>query len=274
VLLPTFVGWEWYMGERAILPLRLLKNRTQIGTTLEAFAVFLGLLLGIYYLPLWYQAQGRSATQSGIDILPFQISTVVSAMISGAIINKTGRYWYFLLLSPLLVPVASGLLYTITEFTPHSRVIGYQIILGVGLGGALQNTIIAIQAEYAEEESMVPQATSVVTFGQLVGGILGIAIAGAIFSNGLSTYIPQFAPDLAPDVAAQLHESVTVLKTLDPKQRAEAVHAYVKAIDRVFLLGVPGGLLGTLSALLIKNYNLKVRSAMSGGGGGGGGGVA
>jgi hypothetical protein len=77
-----------------------------------------------------------------------------------------------------------------------ARLIGYQIIFGCGVGGALQNTvgsttyvgdlgyssyfvlfhqIIAIQAEYNDEEHKIPQSTSLTNFTQLTGGIIGIA---------------------------------------------------------------------------------------------------
>jgi hypothetical protein len=45
------------------------------------------LLLGSYYLPLFYQAKGHSATRSGIDILPFMLSVIVAAAVAGGIIN-------------------------------------------------------------------------------------------------------------------------------------------------------------------------------------------
>jgi len=242
--------------------LNLLKNKTQIGCILEAYMIFMGLLLAIYYLPLWYQAQGHSAMRSGIDILPFQLSTVLTAMLAGGLINKFGRYWHFLVCSPLLVSVGSGLLYTINAHTPHSRIIGYQIILGVGVGGALQNTIIAIQAEYADREHMVPQTTAIVSWGQLLGGIIGIAIAGTVFANGLSKFLPA---DLAPDVRHAVRESVSAIFLLPVDQRAAVVDSYIKAIDQVFLIGVPAGVLGSLSSLLINNWNLKQRSALQSG---------
>jgi len=264
VLLALFIAWEWYRGDHAILPLKLLKRRTQIGTCLESFFIFLGLLLAIYYLPLFYQAQGRSATQSGIDILPFQISTVLSALIGGGIISFTGRYWYFLFGGPFLVSVGAGLLFTITEDTANAKIIGFQILLGCGTGPALQNVVLAIQAEYADNERLVPQATALVTFAQLVGGIIGIAIAGAVFANGLSAYLPQFAPGLSAETADMVRQSVEVIFTLPDTVRPGVVHAYVKSIDRVMLIGVPGGFLAIMSALLIKNHNLKERSAMGG----------
>lgn len=50
----------------------------------------------------------------------------------------------------------------------YARLAGYQILLGVGIGCVLQNTIIAVQAD-CEDEKQIPQRTGVVTFGQLIG---------------------------------------------------------------------------------------------------------
>jgi MFS family permease len=72
VLLAAFLLWEWRLGPKAIMPLAMWKNKTQIGCSLSAFFLFLGLMVATYYLPLWYQAtKGHSATKSGLDILPF-----------------------------------------------------------------------------------------------------------------------------------------------------------------------------------------------------------
>jgi uncharacterized membrane protein AbrB (regulator of aidB expression) len=119
----------------------------------------LNLLVPAYYLPLFYQASlGHSATKSGIDVLPFMICTVVGSALSGGIINFTGRPWPFLFGSPLLAGLGSGLIYWNLTTDPNTNhLIGFQILLGIGVGGALQNVIIAIQAEYADEPAMVSQ---------------------------------------------------------------------------------------------------------------------
>ncbi len=76
----------------------------------------------------------------------------------------------------MLTSIGSGLLFTIHPDTPISRIIGFQILLGLGLGGARQNVIIATQTEYAREEHLIPQATSVVNFLNLLGGIIGLTV--------------------------------------------------------------------------------------------------
>jgi hypothetical protein len=175
------------LGDRAILRTAMFRRRSQIGTCLEAvssivgfsrhcthtlfqFFVMLAMLLGAYYLPVYFQvAKGHSATRSGIDILPFMLSIVVAAGCSGGVINATGHFWPFILGSPLLISIGTGLLYTLDANSGSGKETGYQIILGAGIGGAFQNILIAIQAEYAHEEELIPQGNSLVTFTQLIG---------------------------------------------------------------------------------------------------------
>lgn len=267
VLLAAFLSWEWKMGDRAILRTAMFTRRTQIGTCLEAFFVMLTLLLGTYYLPVYFQVtKGHTATKSGIDILPFMLSVVVMAGASGGVINATGRYWPFLLCSPLITSVGAGLLYTLDINSGSGKEIGYQILLGVGVGGALQNTIIAIQAEYAHEEELIPQGSSLVTFTQLIGGIIGIAIAGSVLANQLGKYLFLYAPDLPHGIAVAVRQSVSVIRTLPLDQQEPVIRAYLKALNSVFLIGVPAGVLASLSALFTKNYNIKAMGIKPGAG--------
>ncbi|KDN43133.1 hypothetical protein RSAG8_06286, partial [Rhizoctonia solani AG-8 WAC10335] len=65
---------------------------------------------------------------------------------------------------------------------------------------------------------MIPQATSLVTFTQLGGGIIGIAIAGTVFANKLSSSLFEIAPDFPAEVAEGLRQSVTIIYTLPSDQ--------------------------------------------------------
>ena len=192
------------------------------------------MLLSIYYLPLYYQgAQEHSATKSGIDILLFMFTVVGGAGVAGAIINKTGLPKPFLIFPPLVATLGSALVFwdLATHEIPNSKTLyAFQVLLGLGIGGALQNTIIAIQAEYADRPDMVPQSTSLVTFTQLTGGIIGIAIAGSIFGNKLSSGIAQYAPDLPPEIALGVRQSVQVLHGLQGEQKIAVTHAYTAAL--------------------------------------------
>jgi hypothetical protein len=142
---------------------------------------------------------------------------------------------------------------------------GYQILFGCGIGGALQNTVIAVQTEYAREERLIPQATSIVSFLQLIGGVVGVAyvpfchdrsycnnvwfrIAGTIFDNQLRHNLPR---NLPPGVADAVVASVTAIKTLPPDVKAVVIDAYAKSLQPVFILGVPAGIMASLCALWV-----------------------
>jgi MFS family permease len=261
VLLVLFGLWETYKGPNAMLPMTMLIMPTQLGCFFSGFFGYMSLFIATYYLPLWYQAHGSSATSSGIKILPFLISVVISAGISGAVVTKTGRYWWILVLCPLLTSIGSGLLFTITDSTSLKTLIGFQILYGVGIGTVFQNILIAIQAEYSDREELIPQATSLVSFGQLLGGVVGLAIAGSIFNNRLRDNFEVI--DLPVVLKLAVEQSVTVIAALPIETRNLVTAVYVKSLDPVFLLGVPAGILSSLSALAIKNHNLKERSGVA-----------
>lgn len=71
VCLILFVINEWYLGERAMVPGRLLKNRTISVAMGFIFLLGGGFFLLLYYVPLYFQViQGVNASQSGVRNLP------------------------------------------------------------------------------------------------------------------------------------------------------------------------------------------------------------
>ncbi|KAH9815249.1 major facilitator superfamily domain-containing protein [Melampsora americana] len=269
-MLIIFLLWEWKGVDEKIgsslFPFRLFANRTQIGTCLQAFFVMLTMLTAVYFLPIHFEAvKNASATKSGIDLLPLMLSIVVSAGFAGFAISSTGYYWPALVVGPVLLTVGSGLLHTLDEFSNDGKLIGFQIIIGTGIGLVLQNVIVAIQANVREED--VPQATSMVTFAQLIGGVIGIAVAQTIFGNALTTNLIKFAPD-AP--FALVRSSVESIATLPDSIRPGVIHAYTNSLRQasrynlsalentaVYILGIPSGVAAFLSSFLVKSRNIK-----------------
>lgn len=259
VLFLAFLGWEFYKKDRAMLPLFLFKRRTQVGAGLGMFLMMVSFLAGVYYLPLFYQVKGRTASESGIDIIPLMLGMVIASFGSGAIVNVTGHYLSLIIIGPLIGAVGVGLMFTISESTSNAMLIGYQILYGAGLGLAFQLPVMAVQAEYAYEPELIPQASSLLTFLQLLGGVIGIAIAGTIFGNQLGAELANSG--LPEEVINGVKQSVTVIFSLQPEARAPVVTAYIKAVDYTFILAIPACILTSVSAVLIKNWNLKTRSA-------------
>ncbi|RDB25788.1 Efflux pump roqT [Hypsizygus marmoreus] len=244
VLLLAFVAWERKMGAGAILPLQFFLNPTVLGACLES--------------PLFFQIRGHSATQSGIDILPFMLAGVFAVFAAGGIITVSGRPWPFLFFFPLIASVASGLLFTMTEDTSAAQNVGFQILLGVGLGAAIQNSIVVAQAEFTDKEEHVPIVTSLMTFMQLISSSIGLAVSGAVFASQLKAQIRNLGNDLPDDVVQAVLSSVKAIFGLPPEEKALATKAYIVAVRHVFLVGVPAAVLASISALLVTHRKITI----------------
>ncbi|KAL5531054.1 hypothetical protein ACEPAG_3930 [Sanghuangporus baumii] len=254
-----FIVWEWNV----------------LGASLASFFIFVCFVIFNYHLPLLYQVRGHSATRSGIDILGFMISGIISisrnhvyhsffltyrisaTLTSGAIASITGYAWPILVISPLLASAGFGLFFTVSEATRSSRILGFQILVGVGLGCVTQLPVVVSQADFANQEHLVPQATSLVTFLQLIGSSVGLATAGAVFSGQLRAELHVLAPDLPQELHDALLESVKAIFTLPDNQRAAAIEAYVTAIEHVLLIGVPAAALASAFALIVRFEKMK-----------------
>ncbi|KIJ34827.1 hypothetical protein M422DRAFT_263011 [Sphaerobolus stellatus SS14] len=253
VLAGLFVAWSAYMGNDSVLPLRLFKNKSVIGSSMCGFFVSLNLMVSIIYLTTWYQAvKGHSPTRSGVDVLSLCLGTSVFAVIGGIIVGRTGRYWLTLVLMPLLGAIAAGLEFTINETTSTARLVGYQILWAVSIGPTLQLPTLAAQAEYHDNMVDTRFATAAVSFVSFVGRMVGLGVGSALFTNRLAKYLPIYAPTAPQEVV----QSVTAIWTLSPDIRDGVIHAYVLSLRYAFILGVPSAGLTTIFALMIRNRKL------------------
>jgi hypothetical protein len=51
----------------------------------------------------------------------------------------------FLVASPIVLAIGSGLMYSISTSTSSATLIGFQILVGMGVGLGMQNALVAIQ---------------------------------------------------------------------------------------------------------------------------------
>ncbi|KAJ6505778.1 ABC transporter [Mycena vitilis] len=254
VLTVMFFAWETYLGDRAMTPMAIMKSMSIYAILGTCFlGRFSGLILS-YYIPIFYQAvRHHSATKSGLDILPFLLSSVLALAVSGVIGGKTGYYWHFLFISPFFLAVGSGLFYTIGTNTSSGAIAGFQILVGIGTGMGMQNSLLAIQVEFKDNPKILGQATALADFAQLLGGTLGLGMAEPVFASTLGKYLVRYAPD-AP--AAIVKQSPTEIYTLPAAQIPGVVLAYTKALQIVFILGVPAAVLSLVFSVFIKNIRI------------------
>lgn len=86
VLFVIFIIWEWKMGDRAMIPGYLLKNRIVCMSFAFGMCNAICMLVASNFLPTYFQAvKGEGPSLSGIHVLPSILSQLLFIMSTGAL---------------------------------------------------------------------------------------------------------------------------------------------------------------------------------------------
>jgi EmrB/QacA subfamily drug resistance transporter len=227
------------MAERRVtepvLPLHLFRQQTFVITSTVGLIVGFALFGSVTYFPLYLQVvKGVSPTASGMQMVPMMGGMLVTSIISGQLISRTGRYKIFPLLGTAVMTAGLFMLSRLTPATGNAVASLLMLVLGVGLGMVMQVLVIAVQNDVEYRDLGV--ATSGATLFRLIGGSLGTAILGAIFAARLSANLARLLPAGMSARAAARNMSVQALLQLPPSARAAYAEAFTGSLDTVFLV--------------------------------------
>ncbi|KAI8682762.1 hypothetical protein LRP88_05278 [Fusarium phalaenopsidis] len=235
VLLLAFIGVQIWRQEDATTPPRIVSQRSVACGIVYAMCIGGGMISLLYTLPIWFQAiKGTSAIQSGIDTIPLVLSLVVGAIMSGAIITRTGYYVPWMFVATILTSVGSGLMTTFKTNTGHSAWIGYQVLFGLGLGTGMQQPSMAAQTVLSQSDVSI--GISLMFFSQSLGGAVFICIGQSIFVNYLSNGLKAVS---GINTQAILEAGATALSDLVPASKLhEVLVVYNDALQKAFIVVV------------------------------------
>jgi EmrB/QacA subfamily drug resistance transporter len=240
-----------------ILPLELFRNRIFVVTSAMGFIVGLALFGAITYLPLYLQVvKGRSPTNSGLTLVPLMGGLLVTSILSGQLISRYGRYKPFPILGTAIITGAVFLLSRLTVHTPMWKTIAAMVILGLGLGMVMQ--VLVLAAQNSVDYRLLGVATSGSTLFRQIGGSIGVAAFGAIFSNRLGTELATRFPAGARIPTAANPE---VVKHLPAAVRTPYVQAFASALQPVFLTATGIVFLAFLLSWLLREVPLRTTTA-------------
>ena len=83
---------------------------------------------------------------------------------------------------------------------------------------------------------------------------------GAVFSGQLRSQLRIFAPDLPSETQTIVLESVKAVLSLPDTIKGPVTHAYINAIDRVFIAGTASSALAAVAALLIRRDKISLQA--------------
>jgi EmrB/QacA subfamily drug resistance transporter len=258
LLLAGFVIAERRAAE-PVLPPRLFSNRVFAVTSAVGLIVGFALFGSVTYLPLFLQVvNGATPTGSGLQILPLMGGLLITSIVSGQMISRTGVYKPFPIIGTAIMVVGLGLLSTMDAHTSRVAASAFMFVLGLGLGMVMQVLVLVVQNAVDYKDLGV--ATSGATLFRSIGGSVGTAILGSIFSNRLSS---ELTAKLPPSARGSLGSGGSV--TLDTAKLAKLpapIHsiflsAFTNALSTVFVVAAGVAALAFVLSWLLEQRPLR-----------------
>ena len=114
VSLFLFMGFLWWETKvvQPIIPVKVLLNRTILAAASTNFLVDMVIMSALFYVPLYLQVRGYSATKAGRMILPSPLGDSLGAIGAGYFMRRTGNY--VKLSIPSVIPlIAAAVLFSL-----------------------------------------------------------------------------------------------------------------------------------------------------------------
>jgi EmrB/QacA subfamily drug resistance transporter len=279
VMIGVFLLVELRADEPIISP-RLFRDRTFTVSNIASFLIAGGMFGAIMYLPLFVQGvMGESATNSGAVLTPMMLGFVVSSIIGGQVMSRTGRYKAILLVSLILGSVGMFLFSRMSVDASNGELIRDMIITGLGIGATMSVFTIVVQNAFSVRQ--LGEVTASLQFFRNIGGTMGVAILGSLmnsqfssnFNANLPTDVTATVPKeqlaalnnpqliLSPDVVAQVKQSFTAFGAQGDHLYGEVIlavrDALSVAITDLFIIGMVFMLLALVATVFLKEIPLR-----------------
>jgi EmrB/QacA subfamily drug resistance transporter len=268
-----------------IVPLNLFRIRTFTISVISMFLAAFGFFTLIIFLPRWFQTvAGDSATASGYSLLPLLVGLIFSAIASGQVVARVGRYKALIFGSLVLLGLGLFLATNLHADTPRPILWVWMIVAGIGIGPSFAVFTLIVQNSVSPDRIGV--ATSSLTFFQQIGGTVGLTVAGTLFADRLTTEIPtqlakagvppEFLAKLAGggagggtlDLTGTGDLGARILATVPADQQAavaplidgivKGIHEAISvAIASTFWIGIAGALIAAAFVLFLREEPMR-----------------
>jgi EmrB/QacA subfamily drug resistance transporter len=238
-----------------VVPPKILRKRTTSLAVVASIAIGIAMFGGSVFLGQYFQiARGYSPTAAGLLSMPLMIGVLLSSVISGRLITRTGSYKRYIVTGTVLVVIGFALLGTIDHTTSLWLIGGYMTLVGTGVGMSMQNLVLAVQNTVTTED--IGAASATVAFFRSLGGAVGVSVLGAVLAGHVTTLIASGLTQLG--ITAPSGGTGSLDLTSLPAPVAEVVRAaYGDGTARIFVIAAVVGLFSVIAAAFIKEVPLR-----------------
>jgi MFS family permease len=255
VLLVALIWWE-SRAQQPIIPVRLLVERTIFAACITNLVCTMVIMMGIFYVPLYMQVLGYSATQAALRILASPLGVCFCSVGAGYIMKKTGRY-VGLGIAVVAVQTAGVVLLTTLDDSSSGWIPFLAMLLGGGGYGAML-TVTLLACIAAVDHAHQAVITSATYAFRSVGATVGITIASTVYQNILKTKLRERFGDLpgAAEQIARIRDDLDELKHLPEGWHDGVIASFVEAFRGVWLTALGLSLVGLAFTCLMRQHKL------------------
>lgn len=268
-LLPIFLGffgligvgfYEAYWAKHPMIRLAIFKHPVAITGYIQITLQAILFCTILYFLPLYFEGvKVYSALIAGVAVLPMTMTCSPFAILSGYIINHTGKYLVLSWISWAILTAGVGILTLLEPDNSIGDNIGILVMGGIGSG--LLFTVLNMIVLAPNTNENTPYAASMLSFLRVLGQSFGVAIGGSVFSNSFSKNVKGHA-ELEELVAQNSSDTIAMIKvvhSMPPSPiRTELILKLSESIKMVWWCMLAFAGLGLVLNLFVRDINLNV----------------
>ena len=188
---------EMRAAEPVINP-RLFENSIFTVSAVASALTSAAMFGAIMFLPLFVQGVlGKSATNSGLILMPLMMGAIVTSIGAGQILARTGKYKVIIIVGTILTALGAYLLSRMGLDTAWTTVVRNMVVMGLGMGVAMSAYTVIVQNQYPSDR--LGEVTAGLQFFRSIGSTIGLAVFGTILNN-------QFAANMKTNLPAALQK--------------------------------------------------------------------
>lgn len=162
-----------------------------------------------YFLSYLQIVQGKSIVTAGYITRVFTFSSTVASIVVSLIIKYTAHYKYYVTFGAVIYLMGMGIMLAYrNEDASTATLVGTQI--AIGIGGGFLNVPVQLGVQASSSHQQVAAVTTVWLTLLEVGGAVGSAISGAIWSTYIPSKLQQYLPAENVGDYASIYQSILV----------------------------------------------------------------
>ncbi|KAH8696081.1 siderochrome-iron transporter MirC [Talaromyces proteolyticus] len=257
----AFPAWESSkrFAPKPLLSLHLLTERTALAGCALAFFYFMAFYFSVqpYLYSYLLVVQDYEVAAAGRVTQTFAFTSTIAAFGASLLIKYTRRYRIFVVIGGVIY--ISGLLAMLLyrqEGSSAVKILGTQIL--VGFGGGLINVPVQLGVQASADHQEVAGATAMFLTALEMGGAVGAAISGAVWTRKIPQKLAEYLPPESQGDAAEIFGKLTKARSypMGSPTRLAINQAYQETMNNLLWLAILVSLPIIPLSLAMRNYRL------------------